>query len=290
MCFNSISTLRRKCVTGGIMAGVNKLYMISYKDLSIISGDKPYTVTSNTITSIGVTSVKFVEVGILKTSSVVSDKLIVNISNDSSYYEHSSQLNLSDITDEVVSFIDNLQRQELVIIIKTFNNTYHTIGLDGSLYLVDAEITTGKSPSDLYGATLNLKGTSNNVMRQVDSSIISGIIGTTSTSSFTAYWGWVDTISLSTNSDITSLQGHSDFIPGYSIIADYTSNSSPKYLIMAQPVSEPVKTTWFGSIFNQGTIGLTDDLFASAIVVGSYSVYVSNYKTEQPDTTITFNV
>lgn len=105
------------------------------------------------------------------------------------------------------------------------------------------------------------------------------------------YWGWVDDIAeLADDTDILNLQETDVINSGDNITADFTANDQPKILVIAQPVGEPLKVKWFGTQFNQGFIGNNDDtdLFPDPVTIGSFSVYFTNYLTQQTSTTIQF--
>lgn len=108
----------------------------------------------------------------------------------------------------------------------------------------------------------------------------------------TFYWGWKDDITAADNDvEVEALQMSDTFISGTDLTADFTANTDPKILIMAEPKTEPAKTRWFGSIFNQGTIGDPDtDLFGPTFETTSYRVYYTVYLTQQTDTPIQFQI
>lgn len=105
-----------------------------------------------------------------------------------------------------------------------------------------------------------------------------------------ALWGWKNTIPTGTG-DITVLQASGAFTPGGTLTADFRANSTPLYLIMAEPSTEPAKTKWFGDATNYGDIGnINTDLFGPPTIIGSYRVYISVYKTYNTQSTIQFKV
>lgn len=107
----------------------------------------------------------------------------------------------------------------------------------------------------------------------------------------TYYWGWRTSETLA-NSDVEveGLQFSDVFIPGNDIIADFTDNSSPNILIMAEPIGEPVKTLWYASPFNNGNIGDPDNDLFNYITTTSYRVYYTIYPTQQTQTNIQFQI
>lgn len=75
---------------------------------------------------------------------------------------------------------------------------------------------------------------------------------------------------------------------GADITADYRANTQPQYLWMAEPSSEPAKTKWYGSDDNNGNIGTDQDLFGPPVVVDGFRFYVTEYQTQNTETTIQF--
>lgn len=102
------------------------------------------------------------------------------------------------------------------------------------------------------------------------------------------------TIYYGTNED-GSTPNEAQILAGDTITADPTEDVSinwgteeptPVYFWMAIPVdgAESLKTYWFESILNQGSMGDTDDLFGAADTVSvnfaNYYVWVTNYATQ----------
>jgi len=105
----------------------------------------------------------------------------------------------------------------------------------------------------------------------------------------TAYYGWRDNFAFVLPEQIEAGTPIT-FTLGGTIEADYRANSQFKYLWMAEPVSEPIKTKWYGSPTNNGNIGGSGDLFYTFQTIGNYRVYVTAYKTKQTQTKIQFLV
>lgn len=108
-----------------------------------------------------------------------------------------------------------------------------------------------------------------------------------------ALWGWMDTLPVDEN-DVLNLQASGPFTPGGTITADFRANEEPKYLIMAEPATEPQKTTWYATPLNNGIIpnsgGPVDGLFYVLDTYGSWRVYVSAYPTYNTENVIEFRV
>jgi hypothetical protein len=58
-----------------------------------------------------------------------------------------------------------------------------------------------------------------------------------------------------------------------SFTLNYTSAGNLQYLVLKEPSSQPVKTTWFNTILNNGN--MPDSVFRSPIVIGAFRYYVS---------------
>lgn len=105
-----------------------------------------------------------------------------------------------------------------------------------------------------------------------------------------ARWGFANTQPANTT-DVNNLQHAGNFTSGATITADYTDNNAPKFLSMAEPSTEPLKTKWFGAVDNQGNIGDPDnDLFIVVGIIGPWRVYTTVFPTQQTLTTIQFRV
>lgn len=107
----------------------------------------------------------------------------------------------------------------------------------------------------------------------------------------TYYYGWRSSQTLA-NSDVEveGLQFSLPFISGEDLIADFTSNTNPQILILAEPKTEPLKTHWLGTQYNQGNIGDPDNDLFNYLETTSYRVYYTIYPTQQTQTEITFQV
>lgn len=106
----------------------------------------------------------------------------------------------------------------------------------------------------------------------------------------TYYWGWSNSIDDITNDiEVQGLQESGSFVSGDDLTADFTANTNPQILFMAEPKTEVAKTKWYGSMFNQGTIGDPDtDLFGPTYETSTYRVYATVYQTQQTSTPIQF--
>lgn len=104
------------------------------------------------------------------------------------------------------------------------------------------------------------------------------------------YWGWTDSSTITNLSQIISLQNSASYPSGQDISASFMANSSPKYLVMAEPATEPLKTKWYGSPQNNGNIGTSNDLFPAPTTISTFRVYITAYQTQQTQTPIVFKI
>ncbi len=107
---------------------------------------------------------------------------------------------------------------------------------------------------------------------------------------FTASWGWIDVL-IGDPADFP-ISGSGSFVTGATVVADFRDNTEPKYLFVKEPIDQPAKTKWFGTDLNKGDIDGTQgesNLFFR-LESGSFRYYITNYLTQQEDTTIQFKV
>ncbi|GAB2553396.1 SprB repeat-containing protein [Rufibacter soli] len=107
------------------------------------------------------------------------------------------------------------------------------------------------------------------------------------TPTLNAYYGWKATKTTLTAAEIQAGTGVAH-ATGADITADYKANTQPQFLWFAEKASEPVKTKWYGSDDNNGNIGTDQDLFGAPIIVGEWRFYITEYQTQNTETTIQF--
>jgi hypothetical protein len=68
---------------------------------------------------------------------------------------------------------------------------------------------------------------------------------------------------------------YSALIPANSTSFDlnFTSGATSRYLVVKEPVAEPVKTAWYNTALNNGTV--PDSVFKAPVTIGSFRYYVS---------------
>jgi len=289
---STLSMIRRDCGTT-VSGGLSKMYAIRFKDLVKIDGDKVYSISDGWISAIGVDSVAFIEIGLLKDSSKLDETLKRNIQNGTKYIEQKVTISLADLSIANRNWVENAVGQRIVLVLKDLNGNYNLVGEEGYFEITETTGGIGQNMIDFKGYTIVFTGTASTYSYRIDPSIIAGLFtagGGSIPETFIAYWGYVDDPStLTTSGSITGLQGSGVFNHGADVLADYRSNTVPKFLVMAQPLTEPAKIDWYGSTLNQGQIGNPDtDLFKAPITVGTFDVYITVYPTTQTDTKIKF--
>jgi hypothetical protein len=104
---------------------------------------------------------------------------------------------------------------------------------------------------------------------------------------FMAYYGFKDENTVLGQSAIEA--GTSGvFADGAQVDANYMANSAPKFLWVAIPVGQPLKTKWYTTVISNGNIGTPDDLFDAPVVSGTYNFYITNYQTSMTEAVCQF--
>lgn len=173
MACNTLSALPRAC--GGVVAGLEKVYVLATKDLS---GTTSYSATTGgTVTSISLASgKKFVEIGLLKSTSGLNQKLNKDNTKGTSYWTHSFTLTLSDLTSANYVFLSDVVNQPVAVIVKARTGSYYVAGLNGQMEVTTAEGGTGTVESDSIGTQLTFEGVATTQFYLVDSTIITSLI------------------------------------------------------------------------------------------------------------------
>lgn len=174
----SLTALPRACGTEGIVAGLEKLYMISFSDLTIGDDGKTYTIAENGMVSdISVTVAKlFTEVGLLKSTAGLNEALTKNAQNGTAFFTQTFTLVLSDLTVENKKFVESVLNQPVAILIRTRTGKYFTTGLNGQFELATLEGGTGIAEGDLTGYTLTFTGIDTKLVPQVDPTIVASLL------------------------------------------------------------------------------------------------------------------
>lgn len=185
MACKSLTKYSKDC-NKGVTAGVAKLWLITHSDLSNITGtlDK-YLVdaTGNLITEVGVTTNKFVSIGIIKNTVGVIENFTKTAETNSFQIDTELNLVISNISIESRTFVSNLaDAGEVVALVQLRqkdslgNHKFIILGLDGYLELSTVVGGTGVNGTDLSGYTITLTGMENEFIRLVDHLIVPTII------------------------------------------------------------------------------------------------------------------
>lgn len=179
MACNSLIALPRVCADG-IVGGLEKVYIVAFKDLAPISSatTEVYSATTaGTVNQISlVATKKFVEVGLLKNTSGLSEKLTKDVTKGTSFFTQSFTLLVPDLTVEAFTFIKSVVNQPVAVIYKTRTGKYFVVGLNGQFEVTTVEGGTGTAEADLVGHTITFEGVSLSVAPLLDSTILSALI------------------------------------------------------------------------------------------------------------------
>lgn len=178
MTCSSIASLLRSCGEG-VVAGLEKLYMIAYKDLTSASGGtETYTLSSSGIINhIGLATGKtFVEVELLKSTAGMKEDAVIEPSKGVAYFKQELSIVLGNLTTDNRTFIETVLTQPVAILMKTRTGKYFAAGLNKQLFLSKAEGGTGVQENDLIGYSLTFEGVDTALIRMVDDTIITSLV------------------------------------------------------------------------------------------------------------------
>jgi hypothetical protein len=174
----SLVALPRACGTEGILGGTEKLYMIAYKDLNVVSGTTVYTTASSgAVNQIGLdTAKKFVEIGLLKSTTGLNFEYVNNPQTGSSYFTNTLTLVLGNLSVENKAFVDSVKNQPVAIILKARTGKYFVTGLNGQFEVSAITGGTGVSEGDLNGYNITFSGVDGDTAKLVDETIIPTVV------------------------------------------------------------------------------------------------------------------
>ena len=177
MACTSLVALPRACGAAGIVAGLEKLYIISFEDLVPLPSGEVYAETAGLISDISVDSTKnFVEVGLLKSTAGLNEELTKNLQNGTAFLTQTLTVVLSDLTTANKTFVENVLNQPVAVMIKTRTGKYYAAGLNGQLELSGLSGGTGIAEGDLIGYTLTFSGISTSLISMVDNTIVASLL------------------------------------------------------------------------------------------------------------------
>lgn len=177
MACSSITAITRICGSTN-KPGVEKVWMVAYKDLYAISGTDTYTVgtSSYLVTSIGLTgSTKFVPIGVLKDSAGFDTAGTLDPTKGTNNVVNTIVLKLSGLSVENRNFVSALTFNPVAILFKGRSGNYYVVGLSGLNELASFTATTGKTSADDLGYTLTLTE-AGDIPYQVDPTLITSIV------------------------------------------------------------------------------------------------------------------
>jgi hypothetical protein len=161
MACNSLTALPRVC-PDGVLAGVEKVYIIAFKDLKAINTGTTEVYSANTsgiVTTIGLQSGKtFVEIGLLKSTSGLNEALTKDNTKGTSFFTQTVSIVLSDMTSTNIDFVKNVVNQPVAILVKSRTSKWYAAGLNGQFEVSAVDGGTGVAEADLIGFTITFNG------------------------------------------------------------------------------------------------------------------------------------
>lgn len=177
MACESLIAYSKDC--GSTSAGVQRLWLLAYKDLGVIEGTaEPYEVgVSDEITDIAFNDTeRFVNVGIIRNTVGISETFTKTIETGTSEITTELTLVISKITNSSRSFVKSLADGEVVALLQLRSGNYIVAGLDGGLEVTTIEGGSGTEGGDLNGYTITFEGVENELLRIVDDALIPDLI------------------------------------------------------------------------------------------------------------------
>lgn len=170
MSCNSIVALPKLCKTGGSMAGIEKLWVISYDDLVTgTSSTATYTLSGNIVSSISIGSGKtFSSVGVVKATTSLEEKLTKNVANGTAFMTQTLAFQYPDVDETVKGWLEAIMFTPVAIIYKSRNGNYFFAGGNGMMELSDVNGGSGKAEGDLSGYTITFTGMDTKLISKVN--------------------------------------------------------------------------------------------------------------------------
>lgn len=164
-----------KTACGAVKAGINKTYVIAYKDLVPVSGStEPYTVSvGGVVNAIGLSgSTKFVKIEGTKNSSAFKETTAV-ADNGVSTITQEKTIAIDSLGAVNKTFTESLMGQPVVLIDQLKSGVYIVAGLDGQMILSGSE---GTADSTNNGRSLTFSADAIMLAPEVDKTLIPSII------------------------------------------------------------------------------------------------------------------
>ena len=175
MACESLIAYSKECTSSA--GGVQRLWLLSYKDLGQIEGSvEPYEVgPSGNIVDVAFndgTVAKFVSIGIIKNTVGITETLTKTVETGTSEITTELTLVISKVTTSSRNFAQSLADGEVVALIQLRSGNYIIAGLDGGLEVSTIVGGSGTAGADLSGYTITLSGIENQLLRLVDPMLV----------------------------------------------------------------------------------------------------------------------
>ncbi|MBS1632685.1 MAG: hypothetical protein JST10_08945, partial [Bacteroidetes bacterium] len=118
----------------------------------------------------------YVEIGLLKNTSGLNEKLTKDPTKGTSFMTQTFTLVLSDLTIENQTFVKSVKDQPVSVIYKSRTGKFFVVGLNGQFEITNIEGGTGTAEADLIGYTLTFEGNSPSVAMLIDDSLVASLI------------------------------------------------------------------------------------------------------------------
>jgi len=177
MSCSSLTALPREC-NEGVIAGLERVYMIAFKDLQKITGSEEVFSADTTGTVVQInTSNGFVEIGLLKSTSGLEEKLTKDPAKGTCYFTQTFKLVLGDLTSANQNFIASVVNQPVAVIYKTRTGLFFVVGLNGQFEVTSVTGGTGVAESDMIGYQVDFAGISKTTAPLVSSALVTTLCG-----------------------------------------------------------------------------------------------------------------
>lgn len=175
----SIITITQECGAEGNLGGIEKLYMIAFKDLVNIGvSQEVYSKsTSGLVNEIGVLTAKnFVEIPIANNTSGITSEMTKDNATRAQFFTETLPLVLAGLSIDNSNFVASVMSQKVAIIVKDANGNFLAMGLNGKTEVTAMTTGTGTAATDLSGFNITFSGTSRHLPMLVDPSIIADLL------------------------------------------------------------------------------------------------------------------
>lgn len=177
MACTSIANLALTCERKGVIAGVSKVYGLSFKDVydnPVFNDGLVYTMSpGGYVDGIYMVDGKvFREIGALRNTISVEEILTKTPEIGGGFITQTLRLSISGMSAETTTWLNNIIQQYVIIIIETRTGYFFALGLNGYLELTGLQGGTGTTEGDLIGYNLTFTATSLVSILPVDPTLI----------------------------------------------------------------------------------------------------------------------